>query len=330
MRVSLTLFSVLLALMPLAGLAAECSGRDLLAGGPKADLAAIVAGDPYASGNHWRASRDGAVVHVIGTFHIDEPRLARSMPVLTGVIAEADLLLVEAGPKEMAALQADVLKNPGLMFIQDGPTMPEMLEQPEWERLTAEMGARGIPGFLAAKFQPWYLTVLLGMPVCAVADFSKPPEGLDQKLIDVAEAEGVPVAALEPFDTVFSIFGAFSMADQLEMVRASLPLAGAADDLYATMVETYFRQDHRLIWEFGRAQSLAAGTAPKEEVEAQFATMEEALLTRRNHAWMAVILPKVQPGSTIVVAAGAAHLSGPDGVLSLLSDEGFSLERQPF
>jgi uncharacterized protein len=55
--------------------------------------------------------------------------------------------------------------------------------------------------------------------------------------------------------------------------------------------------------------------------------MEKALLTGRNRAWMKVILPAAA-GHQIVVAAGAAHLSGPDGVLTLLAADGWRMTRQ--
>ncbi len=61
-----------IALSPLPA-AAACQGRDLLAtlpGPERAALEAAVAAQPFAVGNHWRATRGGSTIHVIGTFHM--------------------------------------------------------------------------------------------------------------------------------------------------------------------------------------------------------------------------------------------------------------------
>ena len=58
------------------------------------------------------------------------------------------------------------------------------------------------------------------------------------------------------------------------------------------------------------------------------AAFEGDLLVGRNRAWMPRILD--HPGDTVVVAVGAAHLSGEDGVLQLLEHAGYRLDRGPF
>ena len=50
---------------------------------------------PYATGNHWRAEKDGEVIHLIGTMHLSDPRLDGPVDRLRPVIAEAGALLLE-------------------------------------------------------------------------------------------------------------------------------------------------------------------------------------------------------------------------------------------
>ena len=154
-------------------------------------------------------------------------------------------------------------------------------------------------------------------------------QGLDAMVMQTAEGAGVPAHGLEPHDAVFRIFSVMDQAAQLDLVRAALPLADQAEDMFATMVSSYFTEDHRLIWEFSRVISLSGPGADPAKTAADFALMEKALLTDRNHAWTAVILPAANDRH-IAVAVGAAHLSGPDGLLNLLSQAGYTLERRPF
>ena len=77
-------------------------------------------------------------------------------------------VLVEAGPQRRPQLQRPLARDPALMFMTDGPTLPESLPPDTWDRLQAALRARGIPPFMAAKMQPAYLSMLLGIPPCAM------------------------------------------------------------------------------------------------------------------------------------------------------------------
>jgi len=311
---------------------AECAGQDLIATLPADDRAALDSATstvPYPEGNHWLARRGATEIGVIGTYHLYDARMAGLTERLAPVIEGAEALFVEATEAEVARLQSEIARDPSRLFLTTGPTLPEALAEPEWNRLKAEFAARGIPPFMGAKFQPWYVSVLLAIPACLTEGGQEPRKGLDHLLMQRAAGAGVPTHALEPWDTALGLFDALPFDKQIDMLRASLPLASQAEDSLATLEEAYFRQEHRLIWEYSRLVALTAPEADTDEVAADFALMEEALLTARNRAWIDRLLPEAE-GRRVVMAVGAAHLSGPAGVLQLLKDRGFALERRPF
>ena len=45
-----------------------------------------------------------------------------------------------------------------------GPTLTDQLPPEVWTDLSTALANRGIPAFMAAKFRPWYISVMLGMP----------------------------------------------------------------------------------------------------------------------------------------------------------------------
>jgi hypothetical protein len=51
-------------------------------------------------------------------------------------------------------------------------------------------------------------------------------------------------------------------------------------------------------------------------------------IAERNHRMIEKLLPLLQE-SRVFVAIGALHLPGPDGILALLRDQGYSLEALP-
>lgn len=135
---------------------ANCQGTDLrqsLTAQERASFAQTVSALPYATGNHWRAVRADKVVHLIGTIHLNDARLDPITARLQGVVESSEMLLLEVTPKEEAALKADMLARPELMFLQ-GDTLPDLLNEEQWQRLSAAMQARGIPPMLASRFQP--------------------------------------------------------------------------------------------------------------------------------------------------------------------------------
>ena len=306
---------------------AECTGRNLFLALPAADQAALRAvtdAAPFARGNFWRATRGDLAVTLVGTFHLDDPRHDSAVAALTPLLAAATTLLVEAGPVEEQQIKSYLARHPDVMIDNQGPTWPEVLSPPDWARLSDALRARGIPPFMAAKFRPIYLAMLLAIPSCN-SDTADLRNGLDMRLMATATKLAIPVQALEPFDTILKVFDGYTAKDQQAMLLQSVLLDDQSASLAVTMADAYFRGESRLIWEYSRylTQSLPGMSAA--EVDRQFALTEQSLIITRNRSWIPRIETEAAHGP-IVVAFGAMHLSGDLGVLRLLEIAGFTLE----
>lgn len=321
LRLAFTLFW--LALAGAVGAAPACGGRDLLAAMTPAARAALIGTAPYPEGNFWRATRGATTIVVAGTYHLNDPRFDPVVAQLQPFLDQADTLLLEAGPDEEKQLKDDVAAHPERIVNATGPTLPEALSASEWAALSDALRLRGMPPFVASKFQPWYVAMLLDLPPCQLA--ASAANGLDARLTLMAQARHIPIVALEPWDTTFHLFTGMSFDTQLGMLRMSLAGEASAADLNTTLTNAYFAGQHRLIWEFGRQNALAApGANP-----AAFDQLERTLLTDRTQSWMPGLLA-VADGHSVVVAVGAAHLGGNEGMLNLLHLAGFALHRLPF
>lgn len=310
-----------------------CEGVDLRVNLPTQQMDAItarLADAPFARGNHWRAERGGKSIHLIGTIHISDPRLGPVAERLTGVIEASDLLLLEAGPKEEAALKSDLMSRPELLFLQND-TLPELLPEDDWNRLAGEMKLRGIPPILASRFQPWYLSMMLGMPPCLLAKLKDGgTNGLDHRLRDIALKAEIPMQGLEPHDRLFQIFNKDPLDKQIELMLLGLETADQSLDALETVIAAYFDQRAMEAWEISRMLALQIEGQTPEQLAQLFDEFEENLLTSRNLAWIPVILEALETRAQLVVAVGAGHLGGKQGVLALLEHEGFKLKAMPF
>lgn len=306
-----------------------CEGRDLIAALPapeRARLQALTDAQPHAQGNLWRATRGEEMIHLLGTYHLPDPRHDQILDQAAPFLDQAKVLLVEASPEEETRLKAEILNRPDFMFLTAGPTLPDLLEEADWQRLSAEMKTRGIPAFMAAKFRPWYMAVMLSMPPCAMAQMKAGARGLDHRLMARAEAQGVRVRALEPFDTLFSIFGDLTMEQELEMIRAAITMADRPEDMAVTLANAYFAGQSRLLWKFSLMQAQESASLAREEAQRQFDLMDDVMMATRNRRWILPLLEAAREGETFA-AFGALHLSGKQGVLALLEAEGFTVTR---
>jgi uncharacterized protein YbaP (TraB family) len=326
-----TLAALLICLLSTAAAHGRCQGEDQRPGltpAERAEIDARLADTPYAEGNFWTARRGVQTFHVFGTMHLDDPRFDALMPSLAPLVRNADLLLVEATAEEKAALSRAVADRPELLFLTNGPTLPELLPEDDWQALAAAANARGLPGFMAAKMQPWYLSIMLTMPGCMVAQMQGETGGLDARIMDVAEAAGVPQRALEPYDTLFNLMGETPLEEQVRYLTLGVLPDDVAEDSMTTLANGYFEQKSAEIVEVNRIIAQRVVDLPKAETDALLDEMMATLLVRRNLAWMEPILSA--PDGVTVIAAGAAHLPGRQGILALLEAEGFALERLPF
>jgi uncharacterized protein YbaP (TraB family) len=182
---------------------------------------------------------------------------------------------------------------------------------------------------MAARFQPWYVSMILAVPPCAsMLELSE--GGMDARLEDIAIAADVPRAALEDVQTIFAAFADQPRDMQLEMMLSALVDPAISEDLFATLLASYFDEAAAEGWAVSTI--LAERYSPIEQDAAAeiLATLEQALLTDRNRAWIPVLTEATENHDLVVAAFGAAHLPGETGVLVLLEAEGFSLERLPF
>lgn len=311
-------------LLPAAALAQDCGTRDLIAeldASDRARLDALVAGHPFPEGNIWRAEKPGSTVTVVGTLHLPDPRHADLLAKARPAIENADLLVLEVSSETQLELQLMASKRPELFFITEGPTLIDLLTEEEWARLTEQLAEYGIPGFMAAKFKPWFLGMTLAVPPCAMQAIQSGEKGLDYMVEELALSQGVPVEELDDLDQVMDLLAGDPMEKQLEGLRMWLDMQVEGDAEMTTMIEGYFDGRVREVWEFSRILLEQRGVEGGAEM---FEDINTALLNGRNRSWAPKIVDYVD-GKDAVIAVGAAHLSGETGVLRTLERAGYAI-----
>lgn len=316
-------FALLLALPTLVS-AGGCGTRDLIAElSPerRAELDALVGQHVYAEGNLFRAEKPGSRVTIVGTLHLPDPRHAATVEAVTSDIESADLLILEATSEAQREIQNMAATAPEMFFLTEGPTLIDLLSEDEWQRLTEKLADYSIPGFMAAKFQPWFLGMTLAVPPCAMAQIQSGETGLDGLLEKLARKNEIAIAELDEVDTLMQLLSGDPIERQIEGLRLWLAMNQDGNAELTTMVERYFQGKGREAVEYSRL-TLAEKGIPED----LFDDMMQGLLEDRNAAWEPKIVDLVT-GKDAVLAVGAAHLSGESGVLRALERAGYTITR---
>jgi len=309
---------------------AACDGRDLrldMDQEIRDELDIAVGQTVFPEGNHWIARKADTVLHLIGTLHLNDPRMSPIVDRLTPTLSQADAFYFEITQSDMAEFERNLANDFSPVLITSGPTLIELMDEADWNRISTALAGRGVPGWMAAKMQPWFLSMMLGMPPCMMQT-SDAHRGMDARLSELAEAAGTPQYSLERIEDLIAIFDSHPLEEQVQsLVRLSDALQ-AGDDQMATMANAYVEERHAEILQLAKILGRESSGLSPEVFAQEWAAFEDQMLTQRNANWIEKILA-IQ-NQTAVIAVGAGHLAGSHGLLNQLQNAGYILTREPF
>ncbi|WP_164658311.1 TraB/GumN family protein [Tropicibacter sp. Alg240-R139] len=309
---------------------AQCQGTDLrdrLTPSAQERLKQEITKVPFAYGNHWVATKGKQRINVIGTQHTGDSRMRSIMRTLRPVIERADAVLLEVTRLELAKMEQRLRDNRSLFLITKGPTLPKIMSKSAWTDLSVRMELFGYEPEQTARIQPWYLSLSLAQSGCGGRGFAS-YSGLDDRIEDVAIRNRIPIGSLERSMDGMRALAKQSIRDQAKLLELDLASGLNIDDQVVTQRNAYFNEtlaEALLIKEWTMYRDIDISRSEVVRLLRQF---DDLLLDRRNKAWMPVIIRT--KGNNLVVAVGAAHLPGRNGILNLLSKRGYTLTRASF
>lgn len=291
-------------------------------------LRAEAAQHPFHQGNLWQVEKDGITSYLFGTMHLHDPRHAASMERLKPLIAASDTVLVEVTKAGEAELQKELIGDPNRYLITEGDSLMDRLGPEAWDKLTAQLDGRGIPPFMAAKFQPWFLGFSMMLPKCAMEDLQAGRFGIDKAIEAEAVAIAKPVGGLDDVAALIAYFAKDPLDQQVEELRWSLMLDLPMDPGSAGLSNFYFAEETQLAWHYSlyEVERLTSdlAQADQDRLIGLVSEMLDDLISGRNQQWMDQLLPTLNQTRSFV-AVGALHLPGEQGLLNLLHQEGFTV-----
>lgn len=253
------------------------------------------------------SSADGAVEGwLLGTIHALPDGTQWQTPAIRSAVAAASGLVVEVADLDDRPVQrrfAELAAAPGL------PPIEQRLAADARPALAVMVSDGGIdPGDLQ-RLETWAVALALAQAV----RHGDSANGVDRAVI--AAFAGRPVRELEGAEFQLDLFDTLPEDEQR--------------DLLASVVHDYQRwgsNPARLAqgWLAGDIERLAD---PAQSALLADPELRDILLTRRNAAWAPRIAALLRREPPLLIAVGAGHIGGAEGLAALLAAQGYTVRR---
>ena len=281
-------------------------------------LAAFLAGAACATPPQpmlWKVSKGGSTVYLLGSMHFLKDDDYPLSPDVDAAYKDAEKLVFEIAPNEMNSPAAMMLTMQHGMYHDPNRKLQDDLPAATWRELVAYGAKNGLPEAALQKFEPWMASLTL-VALETEKMGMKPEMGLDMHFMQMASADHKPTAGLETVDQQLAIFYDSPLKLQQDMLLQSL------DEIADFRKEM---DEERATWRRGDDRGMLAD-ARKEF--AKYPDLYQKLLAQRNRNWVPQIEKMLAEGKDdTLVIVGALHLPGPDGVVHLLQQKGYDVER---
>jgi len=284
-------------------LAAVLVGCALLAGCKQAPRQAI---DPSPA--LWEVTgSDGQHGYLFGTIHALPDGHQWRTKVLDDAFAASDRLLVEvdlaANGRDISQIFARLSRTPGL------PPLSQRLPAEIAGQLKQAMQKKGLSDRDFRDVESW----AAALTIAQAYQEGDGRNGSDLALLK--DARGKQIIELEGAERQLRIFDGLPESDQRDLLAAVAAEALAGDDKGRSSLESWLKGD---------TAALVAETTTGLLADAE---LREALLLGRNREWAERVDAELARGGTAFIAAGAAHMVGPDGLAALLAARGYTVKR---
>ena len=172
-------------------------------------------------------------------------------------------------------------------------------------------GLLGIPEQKFSRYRPWYLALLLEAPSLHGRSEDL---GVEHYLIGRAHTNHKQVFGLESAREHAEIFS--GLTDKQGEAYLLLEFIPQSEGITNTQTMQ--------AWRKGDADLVASEF---HAAYREFPSLSQRLLDNRNRNWIPKIESYLQSGKPCFVVVGAAHLGGPNGLISLLKGRGYLLEQ---
>lgn len=255
----------------------------------------------------YEVTRPGQATHYLfGTMHSDDNRVLAVLEGLKQPLDSVDQVVLEILPDAMAMVEVSVA-----MLLPPEQSLSELIGKELFERAARAAEEKGLPRIAVERMRPWALAITLGTPELT-------GEAMDQVIYKKALSTGKQLLALETPVEQLALFDSLPDNLQVRLLKEVLSQRKHLAEQLEALTQAYLDRDLQRLQELSLEYE-AAG----DELLAEW--FRRKLILDRNHSMYRRLLPILDQGATLV-AVGALHLAGKEGLVSLLRQAGYRVE----
>lgn len=268
----------------------------------------------HASPALWQVEKGQGKVYLLGSFHL----LPKNYPWFEGIISQSfdrsEELVMEAEmtPEATAGMQATVMKN--AFFAADDNLQNHLDSVYYGKMLEQAKRLMGLDEAATRKMKPWFLALQISV-ISIMASGMDPDFGVDKYLEGLAGKRSMTISGLETAQDSMNALMKHPLSVQSAMLTDTLD---KLDD-FKRYINSYLAA-----WASGDSDVLSHTMLADM---AKHQAMYQALLVDRNKNWLPAIEAHINGNRTIFIVVGAAHLVGPDGIVTMLRDKGYHVDK---
>lgn len=241
--------------------------------------------------------------YVFGTLHLLPQSDFLLKKKVENAFMETDLLVLELDMDD-PGLQAETMKHANM---KDGKTLDQLFSEGEYKAIDAELQASvGVGLQMFNTFKPFVISAFFVAKLVG-----EQPASFEGSLVSMAQAQGNEVEGLETVAEQMAMFDRFPYEDQADDIVEMIEDMERTKSIYRKLVDLYKAEDLN-----GMSEMMDEYFNGPNEME--------ILLVERNKNWIPLMEAKAKEQPTFF-GVGAGHLGGPQGVVMLLKQAGYTV-----
>ena len=292
-------------------------------------------------GFFWEVTGEGNSVYLLGSIHVSDGSMYPMSKAITTAFGSSDFLAVEADIFGITVFDTMTILQKGVIPAESGMTIKDYISAETYELYTLVFDAFGFEPDAFDYMKPW----LAGMMLQNLNETYSEAEaelGVDMYFLRKAYAADLDIIELEGLAFQCDVFDSFSPElQEFQLLSALIGLIPEviADDSGSISDESdmrnYARDSYLYLLDIVRtgdeealSMVLALDAIPDDPLEIEY---NEVFLVNRNKGMaekISVFLSEGAIQGDYFVVVGAAHMLGDDGIVALLTDMGYSVERR--
>lgn len=262
----------------------------------------------------WRVEKGSEVVYIGGTVHLLRESDYPLPEEFLNAFANSDILVLEADMGEINSLEVQH-KIMAAATYPPGEGLDQILSKEAYDALAEYCQQSGLPLVAMNQFKPSLVSLtILGLEMQKLGlsmEF-----GMDIFFYQRAVDEEMDLLFIETIDEQIAYVLAMGEGQESEYMLKSL------SDLHKMPEEL---EDMIQYWKTGDDDKM--GNLLLAELREEYPEIYESLFKERNERWLPEIEALFLTEEDELVLVGAGHLVGEDGIITMLKERGYSVEK---